>query len=173
MKKLFIIIFIFSLSHFNLASSNTNISFIDMNKVLSASKVGSSLLKQLRDLEEKNKQSFTKTESILKKKESEIISQKNILSVEEYKKKIIDLKLEVKKYNQNRKKTINNINQKKIENTNALIQLINPILIEYSNEKSISMILQKKNLIIGQKELDITIDIIKLIDNNIKEFKIK
>ena len=89
------------------------------------------------------------------------------------KKKIIDLKLEVKKYNQNRKKTINNINQKKIENTNALIQLINPILIEYSNEKSISMILQKKNLIIGQKELDITIDIIKLIDNNIKEFKIK
>ena len=51
--------------------------------------------------------------------------------------------------------------------------MINPILIEYSNEKSISMILQKKNLIIGQKELDITIDIIKLIDNNIKEFKIK
>ena len=33
--------------------------------------------------------------------------------------------------------------------------------------------MQKKNLIIGQKELDITIDIIKLIDNNIKEFKIK
>ena len=58
-------------------------------------------------------------------------------------------------------------------NTNALIQLINPILIEYSNEKSISMILQKKNLIIGQKELDITIDIIKLVDKNIKEFKIK
>ena len=35
------------------------------------------------------------------------------------------------------------------------------------------MILQKKNLIIGQKELDITIDIIKLVDKNIKEFKIK
>ena len=42
-----------------------------------------------------------------------------------------------------------------------------------SNEKSISIILQKKDLIMGKKELDITGEVIKIVNSEIKEFKIK
>ena len=61
----------------------------------------------------------------------------------------------------------------KIENTNNLLKLINPILAKYSTENEISIILQKKDLIIGKIELDITEEIITIINNEIKEFKIK
>ena len=40
-------------------------------------------------------------------------------------------------------------------------------------ENEISIILQKKDLIIGKTELDITDEIIKIINVEIKEFKIK
>ena len=68
---------------------------------------------------------------------------------------------------------IEKFNKLKVENTNNLLKLINPILAKYSTEKKISIILQKKNLIIGKTELDITDEIIKIIDSEIKEFKIK
>ena len=51
--------------------------------------------------------------------------------------------------------------------------MINSILIKYSNEKSISIILQKKDLVIGKNELDITDEIIKIVNTDVGEFKIK
>ena len=68
---------------------------------------------------------------------------------------------------------IEKFNKLKVENTNNLLKLINPILAKYSTENEISIILQKKDLIIGKTELDITDEIIKIINNEIKEFKIK
>ena len=57
--------------------------------------------------------------------------------------------------------------------TNNLLKLINPILIKYSNDKKISIILQKKDLVVAKTELDITDDIIKIVNTEIKNFKIK
>ena len=102
-----------------------------------------------------------------------MISQKNILSEADFKKKIDELKAEIKNYNQNRNKIIEDFNKLKIDNTNNLLKLINPILIKFSNDKEISIILQKKDLVVAKTELDITEEIIKIIDAEIKEFKIK
>jgi outer membrane protein len=43
----------------------------------------------------------------------------------------------------------------------------------YSDNKSISLILNKKNLVVGKMELDITDEIIKIINKEIKQFKIQ
>ena len=51
--------------------------------------------------------------------------------------------------------------------------LINPFLAIYSEQNSISVILQKKNILIGKTELDITEKIIKIINSEVKEYKIK
>ena len=108
--------------------------------------------------------------SYIKKFKDKVFSDKEI-------ERIIDLlsnvKSEINIYNQNRNEKIKKFNKLKVENTNNLLKLINPILAKYSTEKNISIILQKKNLIIGKTELDITDEIIKIIDNEIKEFKIK
>ena len=46
-------------------------------------------------------------------------------------------------------------------------------MIKFSNDKEISIILQKKDLVVGKIQLDITDEIIKIVNNNIKEFKVK
>ena len=50
--------------------------------------------------------------------------------------------------------------------------MVKPLLIKYSDENSISLVLQKKDLLIGKTELEITDDIIKIINKDIDEFKI-
>ena len=164
-------VFIFII-FFNKVNAEQKIVFLNMDQTISKSNAGSSILKQLNKLNDKNLSSLNKIEKNIKEKETKLISQKNIFSESEFVNKVELLKKEINEHNQNRKKLISKFNKLKIENTNKLLKLINPILVKYSNENEISFILQKKDLIIGKIEFDITDDILKIINNDIKEFNI-
>ena len=173
MKILLSLILVIFLFFTNQAFSEQKIAFINMDKVMSTSKPGVSILKQLTDLKNKNSKFLKEKERKFKEKETQLISQKNILSETDFQKQIDELKAEIKNYNQNRNKMIKDFNKLKIDNTNNFLKLINPILIKFSNDKEISVILQKKNLVVAKTELDITEEIIKIINTEVKEFKIK
>ena len=153
--------------------ANNNIVFINMDKVLSTSKPGSFVLRQLEDLNKKNIESFKKKETLLKEQEKNLINQKNILSDVEYNDRINKRKSEINNYNASKKKKILDFNTLRQKNTNKFLTLINEILANYSDENKISIILQKKNLILGKSELDITDKVIIIVNNEIKEFEIK
>ena len=173
MKYFLLSIFSLFLLFANTVNSEQNIAFIDMDRVISKSNSGSSILNQLNDINSKNLIFLKKEEKQFKEKEAKLISQKNIISETDFKTKVDMLKVEIDKYNQNRNKIITEFKKLKVESTNKLLKLINPILIKFSNEKKISILLQKKDLIIGKTELDITEEVIKIINIEVKEFKIK
>ena len=157
----------------NQAFSEQKIAFIDMNKLISTSKPGSSILKQLTDLNNKNLKFFKNEEKKFQEKETKLISQKNIISENDFKNNVNELKSEIKNYNLNRNKMLADFNQLKIDNTNKLLKLINLILVKFSNDKEIAIILQKKYLVVAKTQLDITDEVIKIINLEVKEFKIK
>ena len=173
MKKFFLFNILIFTIFFNNVNAEQKIVFVDMDLVVSTSSAGLSILKQLKDLNDKNLSLLSKKEKDIKEKETKLISQKNIISEPEFINKVELLKKEINEHNQNRNKLITNFNRLKIENTNKLLKLINPILVKYSNDNEISFILQKKNLIIGKTEFDITDEILKIINNDVKEFKVK
>tara|TARA_B100001996_G_scaffold378080_1_gene361651 strand:- start:48 stop:575 length:528 start_codon:yes stop_codon:yes gene_type:complete len=154
------------------AKSNEKFAYIDIDKIMRQSKAGKSINKQLESLLSQTTKKYKEIENNLKEDELKITSQKNILDENEYKKKIIELKKKANEYRNERNKDINSFNKKKVEATNKLLNTINPILIEYSNKNSISMIFQKKNIIIGKSELDITDEILKIVDSKINKIKI-
>ena len=65
-----------------------------------------------------------------------------------------------------------NINKLRIGATNKLISKLSPILQDYAKKNSISLILQKKNIVMGKKEIEITDEILSLTDKQIKDIKI-
>ena len=144
-----------------------------MDKIISTSKPGSSILKQLTDLSNKNLKFLKNEEKKFKEKETKLISQKNIISETDFKNKVNELKSEIKNYNQNRNKILADFNRLKIDNTNSLLKLINPILVKFSDDNEIAIILQKKDLVVAKTQLDITDNVIKIINSEVKEFKIK
>ena len=167
--SLFIAFLIFSIP----VSAEQKIVFVDMDKLVSVSKPGSSIFNQLKDINQKNLNFLKEEEKRFKEIEKKLIAQKNIISEADFENKIKELKSEVNSYNQNRSNMIEKFNKLKVDNTNKLLKLINPILTKFSNDNDISIILQKKNLIIGKTELDITDEVIKIINSEIKDFKIK
>ena len=173
MKKLISPILVIFLLFTNQAFSELKIAFIDMDRVITTSKSGSSILKQLTDLNKKNLKFLNDEEKKFKEKETKLISQKNIISEADFKNKVKELKSEIKRYNQDRNKMLADFNKLKIDNTNNLLKLINPILVKFSNDKEITIILQKKDLVVAKKQLDITDEVIKIVNSEVKEFKIK
>ena len=173
MKKLISSILVIFLLFTNQAFSEPKIVFIDMDKVISTSKSGSSILKQLTNLNKKNSKFLKDEEKKFKEKETKLISQKNIISETDFKNKVNELKSEIKSYNQNRNKMLADFNKLKIDNTNNLLKLINPILVKFSNDKEIAIILKKKDLVVAKIQLDITDEVIEIVNSEVKEFKIK
>ena len=105
-----------------------------------------------------------KKEEELKINEKKIIAQKNILKQEEYNKLLLTYKKEVKEFIKYKKKIYDekNINKKKL--TKKFIELLNPVLTNYVEDNSISILLEKNNILIGKKSLDVTEEIIKLLN---------
>ena len=171
--KFFLPLFLFSFIICSPAMADQKIVFVDMDRLVSVSKPGSSIFKQLKDINNKNLNFLQNEEKKFKEQEKKLIAQKNIITEADFRNKVEKLKSEINDYNLDRKKMIEEFNKLKVENTNNLLKQINPILTKYSKENEISIILQKKDLIIGKTELDITDEIIKIINVEIKEFKIK
>jgi len=173
MKILLSSILVIFLFFTNQAFSEQKIAFIDLDKVISTSKSGSSILKQLTDLNNKNLKFLKNEEKKFQEKEVKLINQKNIVSETDFKNKVNELKSEIKNYNQNRNKMLADFRKLKIDNTNNFLKLINPILVKFSENKDIAIILQKKDLVVAKSQLDITEEVIKIVNQEVKEFKIK
>ena len=149
------------------------ISYLDLDKVVSTSLAGKSINDQFITLQKNNQKKFKAIEDKLFEKEKSIISQKNVLEKSEYEKKVLSFKQEVQDHNVKKSNLIKELNTKRLNATTKLLDNLNPILSDYSNEQSISLVIQKKNIIIGKTELDITEEILKLLNKKVKKINIK
>ena len=168
-KIFVIIIFLFCN---NLSYAENLIVYIDMEKILNESKSGMSINKQLEKIHKMNIKEFKKIEDELKKKEESIIAQKNILSKEDYTKKIKILRDNTNSYRKNRQEKINLLTKKRIESSEKLLSIINPILSDYSKVNNISIILQKKNVVLAKTDLNITNKIINILNLKIESINL-
>ena len=166
---LFITIFFLN---FSLLKANELISYVDMELLMNSSEAGKSITSQLTTIHKKIMTELKKIEEELKKEESDLIKQKNVISNEEFEKKLSLLRNKASDYQKQRKKSNVSINEKRMNATSELVNLIQPILAEYANNNSISIIFQKKNIVIGKTELDITEDILKILNENHKKIVI-
>ncbi len=165
--KIYLIILIFFFKFSNVFAE-TKIVYIDINFILNNSIVGKSLNQYLKSFEDKHLKKFNEIEEKLLLKENNLISKKNIIEVTEYNKNFDQLKKEVKNYRVERKKSNDQINKIKIESTKKILTFLNPIVTNYVEENSISVVLPKKNIIVGKKKLDITNIIINILNDNVK-----
>jgi len=172
MYRKFLKVLFFFLVGINLAHSDDKIVYIDMNKIMNQSIAGKQIVKALNEIHKNNLSYFKKKEEELIEKETKLISQKNLLSKEELEKQLKDLKNQANKYRENKNKKLNEFNNKKINATSILLEKIQPILVKYSDENSILLIFQKKDVVIGKSKLDVTEDILKIIDKNITKINL-
>ena len=113
----------------------------------------------------------TEKKLILKKKT--LLTQKNVLSEEEYKKKFVKLEKNLIEYNSIINKKNLDLNNFKTKVRVEFSKNLNDILEDYSKKNSISMILKKENILIGKTNLDVTQEVLDLFNDNIKKISVK
>ena len=171
-KVLLLIIFFIFFSKASISQENKTV-YLDLNMIMANSNAGKSINSQLETNHKKNIANFQKLEEELKNEEAKIISQKTVISKEDFEKKIMNLRDKANKYRKERNDSINNLNNQRLDATQKMITLIRPILSEYSDNNSISLIIQKRNIVIGKTSLDITDDILKIVDEKIEKISLE
>ena len=95
-----------------------------------------------------------------------MLKQKNVLAKDEYNKKLVTLENNLKKYNEiiakKNQDLIDYQNKSKNEFKNALIST----LADFAKDNSISIILSKEQVLIGVKNLDVTKQILDLVNKS-------
>ena len=167
----FLFFFLFSLK--DDAAAEIKITFIDVDYIYLNSKIGKKINNQLKTEKKKIDDEFSGYKKKIQKEKEKLIGQKNILSEEEFKNKSIDLEKNVRKYNKlisdNNKKFINYRSQTKVIFLKKLMNIVQV----YAEDNSIQLILNKKDIIIGQNTMDISNKVLELVNKKMNDIKLK
>ena len=172
-KKIQIIFFFIFFSIFSTLQAEEKIAYIDIDFLLNESIAGKLITNNLETKYKSNIEKFKLVEKKLLEEEKNVISKQNILSKIDFEKKINDLKEKIKVFNKEKNNSMKELNQIKNKSTSILIKNINPLMENYAKNNSIDIILSKKSILLGKSDLEITDEILKLLNEKIKEIKIE
>jgi outer membrane protein len=167
LKRLFLI-FIFFLCNIISTNSSEPIAYIDMDFIIKNSEIGKKTLNSIKILNDKNINELKKKEKILKDLESNIISKKNIISKENYDKEVLMFKEKANKFKEDQSKMVDDFNNYKKKELDGILSKISPIINAYMEKKSVKILLDSKNILIGRSNLNLTNEVIKEINEKIK-----
>ena len=167
MKNLITILIVF-FSFFNISYSTEKIAFVDIDFIINGSELGQKLNKSLNEKIKKEDERLKNKEKDLKSQEDKILNQKNVLSEDELNKLLADFRKKITNFRQEKVSINNKFRDQKLKETNSLVSSLNNILANYAEKNSISLIIQKKNIVIGKSELDITKDILEIFNSEVK-----
>ena len=103
-------------------------------------------------------------EKNLKNEENKILASRNIVTDEQLNKNINEFKKKVNIYSKNKIDEIEKLKQNRNKKFKNLLKQINPIIENYMDNNSISIIIDKKNVYIANIEYDITNKLIEIIN---------
>ena len=167
MKKFNLIFFLIYFFLLN-GTANSQIVFIDIDFLIKNTIIGKATIEKLEKVKKDNNSLLKNEEDMLKIKEEEIISKKNILSADEFKKEVNSFKTEVNKYNKKKINISENFNKEKIQQMNIILSKFNEVITEYIDANSIEIVLSKKSLYIGKNSSDITKIILEEVNKKFK-----
>ena len=160
---LILLIFFFSITSLN---ASEKIAFIDVDYILNNSNLGKLIFKELETVNKENIKKLSQKEIIIKQKKDSINKTKNISSKEQLEKDILNFNNDVEKFRSEKDKILKDFKLLKETKLDNFLKKINPIIQDYMKKNSIDIVLEKKQIFIGSSSVDITNEIIKLVNGN-------
>ena len=142
----------------SLAHAETKFAVLNFQSLMADSKAAKSIQKQLEDKRKSFQDEFSKHERELVEKEKSLVDQ-------EFESEVI----ETQKLVQKRQRSLEVAAQKAVSELRVEVTRITA---EIAEEKGYDMVLSRQNVILAQEEMDITGDVLKALDKQVKEVKL-
>ena len=163
------LILIFFLLHNNAFSNeNLNLVIIDLDYVFKNSNVGKKISETSISKKEALIKNKNKIEAKLEKQKNDIMSKKNVLDKKEFEAKVISHQKEVKDYQIKINNDLKKVNDEFIKKNIEFKKKVDQLLIKYSKENNIDLIVSKNSVILSNTKIDMTKQILEIVNNKIK-----
>ena len=169
MKKIILFIIIFFIH--NIVNASTNVAYLDVQFIIDNSNLGKFYRSEIEKLQNKNNSTIILKEKEIKIKEEEFKNKKNLLNQDEIKKKIDEINSMLKQYQILRNDLNKQLAKEKKKFSKEILLILNPLLTKYVESKNINLVIEKKNVLVGVKSLDITKNILVIFNERTKNIK--
>ena len=146
------------------ALSQQKIVYLDIDFLFSNSIKGKNIQNELKNIDLKNIKILKEKEKELKSEENRILSQKNILSDKIYNEKVNDFKKKLDNFRAEKDKLIQVFDKTRKTKLDKFILEVNDIVEEYVENKSIDLVLNKKHILMGKNNYNITNEIMEILN---------
>ena len=167
-----IIIIFLPLLIFNVSNAQ-NIAYANLDQIIKSSSAGKDIVNFFNDKNKKLVDKIKNKEKEIQEKERSLVAQKNILEPEEFQKKINLLKDEIINFNKTNDTSLKNIKLEKEKVLNSFLLEINKILKEFAETNNIDIIFSSSQMLIGKSNLDVTKDLLDIVNKKIENFKLE
>ena len=146
---------------------------LDLTYVLNNSKAGKEAQEFLKKRFKENTKKFSNIEEALKKEESDLLAKKATLNKEEYTEKMNSLRKRSIDYQSKRRAAIDKITTQRAKARETLLTKIDPILKVYIKENNISLVADRKFILGGAPDYDITKIIVEKLNKELPSLNLK
>ena len=157
----YLILFI---NFYNISNAEQSVKFVNIDQLVNNTKIGNQMLDKISSLDQKNIEKLKSFEKQIKDKQDEIKLKKNVISEVEFEKEVTNLNKKILDFNNQKKNMVEELTNIKNKELNLFFENIKPVVQNYMSENSIDMIVNSKNIFMGNNKSDITNDLIEKIN---------
>ena len=173
-KKILIIIISISIYPSTLMADypNTSIGVIDLNKILSDADAAINAAEQIEEIAKEIENEIKLSDEEIIKEQNLLIESQSIMAPEAFETKRNAYESKVQKYNNERQSKLVKIDELIAISRNEILSAIKPILEDVSNEKGITIILEKTSVMLNAEKMDITNEVLKKLNKSLPTLKV-
>tara|TARA_Y200000002_G_scaffold381926_1_gene397358 strand:- start:980 stop:1525 length:546 start_codon:yes stop_codon:yes gene_type:complete len=171
--KLITYILIFFIPSISFAEyPNTSIGVIDINKILAESDAAVMASKQIEEIAIEIENEIKNSDEEIIKEQNLLIESQAIMAPEAFESKRNEYEIKVQNYNNERQSKLLKIDELIAVSRNNVLNALKPILEDISNEKGITILLEKGSVMLNADKMDITDEVLKKLNKEFPELKV-
>ena len=151
---------------------DTNIGVVDLNYILSESDAAVDAAKQIEDIAKQIEEEIKNTDQNLIDEQNELIESQQIMAPAAFDEKRKEYENKVQNYNVTRQEKLMSIDRIVSESRNEVLNALKPILEEISNDKGITVLLEKNSVLLNAENMDITEEALKDLNKKLPSIKV-
>ena len=151
---------------------NTSIGVIDINKILAEANAAVEAAEEIEKIAIEIENEIKSSDEEIIKEQNLLIESQSIMAPEAFEAKRIEYESKIQTYNSERQSKLIKIDELIAISRNDILNAIKPILEEISNEKGITIILEKTSIMLNAEKMDITNEALKKLNKSLPNIKV-
>ena len=173
-KKIIGLLLLFQLFNTSLLAKypETIVGVIDLNYILSESKAAKDAAEKIEKIALDIEEEVKKTDQDLIDEQNKLLESQQIMAPAAFEEKRKEYEKKVQNYNVTRQEKFMSIDLLVNDSRNNVLNALKPILEEISNNKGITILLEKNSVLLNAENMDVTNEALKILNKQLPELEV-